>query len=45
MRCRSLSDLNETIISNLHNLPQDIELVAGIPRSGHSDCKPLEPCR
>lgn len=31
---RSINDLNRSVIDNLHKLPQDIELIAGIPRSG-----------
>lgn len=34
MNYRSLADLNDAIISNLHRLPRDIDLVVGIPRSG-----------
>lgn len=34
MNYRSLADLNDTIITNLHRLPPDIDLVVGIPRSG-----------
>lgn len=34
MNYRSLADLNDTIIRNLHRLPRDIDLVVGIPRSG-----------
>ncbi|SDL95080.1 phosphoribosyltransferase [Paracoccus chinensis] len=34
MNYRSLADLNDTILHNLHRLPQDIDLVVGIPRSG-----------
>ena len=34
MNYRSLADLNDTIARNLHRLPQDIDLVVGIPRSG-----------
>jgi len=31
---RSIADLNETIIRNMHRVPRDIDLVVGIPRSG-----------
>lgn len=34
MNYRSLADLNDAIVSNLHRLPRDIDLVVGIPRSG-----------
>lgn len=34
MNYRSLADLNDTIVQNLHRLPCDIDLVVGIPRSG-----------
>lgn len=34
MNYRSLADLNDAIITNLHRLPRDIDLVVGIPRSG-----------
>lgn len=34
MNYRSLADLNDTIVRNLHRLPRDIDLVVGIPRSG-----------
>lgn len=34
MNYRSLADLNDAIITNLHRLPSDIDLVVGIPRSG-----------
>lgn len=34
MNYKSLADLNDTIITNLHRLPADIDLVVGIPRSG-----------
>lgn len=34
MNYRSLADLNDTIVRNLHRLPGDIDLVVGIPRSG-----------
>lgn len=34
MNYRSLADLNDTIITNLHRLPRDIDLVVGVPRSG-----------
>lgn len=31
---RSIADMNEAILNNLHKLPHDIDLVVGIPRSG-----------
>ena len=31
---RSISDLNETLIKNLHKFPHDVSLIVGIPRSG-----------
>jgi uncharacterized HAD superfamily protein/hypoxanthine phosphoribosyltransferase len=34
MNYRSLADLNDAIITNIHRLPRDIDLVVGIPRSG-----------
>lgn len=34
MNYRSLADMNDAIITNLHRLPRDIDLVVGIPRSG-----------
>lgn len=34
MHYRSVADLNETILANLHRLPRDIDLVVGVPRSG-----------
>lgn len=34
MQYRSIADLNATIVTELHRLPQDIDLVVGIPRSG-----------
>ncbi|MBQ9390241.1 MAG: hypothetical protein IJU07_08715 [Synergistaceae bacterium] len=34
MNFRTLSDLNRTIFSHLHELPKDIDIIAGIPRSG-----------
>ena len=34
MNYRTFSDLNEVIVSRLHVLPHDIDLVVGIPRSG-----------
>jgi uncharacterized HAD superfamily protein len=34
MHYRSISDLNRTIVGNLHKLPRDLDLVVGIPRSG-----------
>jgi len=34
MNYRSISDLNEIILKNIHMIPRDIDLVIGIPRSG-----------
>lgn len=34
MNYRSFSQLNDIIIKNLHKVPNDIDLVVGIPRSG-----------
>lgn len=34
MNYRSISDLNNTILRELHVIPRDIDLVVGIPRSG-----------
>jgi uncharacterized HAD superfamily protein len=34
MQFRSIADLNRTVISHLHRLPRDIDVVVGIPRSG-----------
>ncbi|WP_242118884.1 phosphoribosyltransferase family protein [Aestuariivivens sediminicola] len=34
MNYRSISDLNNTILRQLHLIPRDIDLVVGIPRSG-----------
>lgn len=34
MEYRSVADLHNTIIRNLHRVPRDIDLVVGIPRSG-----------
>ncbi|EHH07679.1 phosphoribosyltransferase [Mesorhizobium amorphae] len=34
MHYRSISDMNDAIVSNLHRLPRDIDLVVGVPRSG-----------
>lgn len=34
MNYRSIADMNNTIVRNLHRLPRDIDLVVGIPRSG-----------
>jgi uncharacterized HAD superfamily protein/adenine/guanine phosphoribosyltransferase-like PRPP-binding protein len=31
---RSIADMNDAIVQNLHRLPKDIDLVVGIPRSG-----------
>lgn len=34
MHYRSITNMNATIVKNLHRLPRDIDLVVGIPRSG-----------
>ena len=34
MNYRSISDLNETILRNIHIIPRDIDLIVGVPRSG-----------
>lgn len=34
MNYRSISDINNTILEQLHLIPRDIDLVVGIPRSG-----------
>src|SRR5262249_28728659 len=34
MYYRSVADMNDAIVRNLHRLPSDIDLVVGIPRSG-----------
>jgi len=34
MNYRSIADLNWIIMSNLHRIPSDVDLVVGIPRSG-----------
>lgn len=34
MHYRSIADMNDAIVQNLHRLPKDIDLVVGIPRSG-----------
>lgn len=34
MHFRSVSDLNQCVMSNLHRLPVDVDIVVGIPRSG-----------
>ena len=34
MNYRSISDLNDTILRNLHLIPRNIDLVVGVPRSG-----------
>lgn len=31
---RSIRDLNQTILKNLHRVPRDIDVIVGIPRSG-----------
>jgi uncharacterized HAD superfamily protein/adenine/guanine phosphoribosyltransferase-like PRPP-binding protein len=34
MHYRSISNMNDAIVRNLHRLPRDIDLVVGVPRSG-----------
>jgi uncharacterized HAD superfamily protein/hypoxanthine phosphoribosyltransferase len=34
MYFRSVRDLNACVISNLHRIPREVEVIAGIPRSG-----------
>lgn len=34
MNYRSISDMNDAVVRNLHRLPRDIDLVVGVPRSG-----------
>lgn len=34
MHYRSIADMNDAIVQNLHRLPRDIDLVVGVPRSG-----------
>jgi len=34
MNYRSINDLNNTILKQLHLIPRDIDLVVGVPRSG-----------
>lgn len=34
MNFRSLDDLGQVIVENLHKIPRDVDLVVGIPRSG-----------
>ena len=34
MHYRSIADLNDTVLTRLHRLPPDVDLVVGIPRSG-----------
>jgi orotate phosphoribosyltransferase len=34
MNFRSINDLNTTIVTNLHKIPSDVDLIVGIPRSG-----------
>jgi len=34
MNYRSVADLNDTILQNLRRLPQNLDLVVGVPRSG-----------
>ncbi len=34
MNFRSVANLNETIVRNIHLLPNDIDIIVGVPRSG-----------
>ena len=34
MNYRSIADLNRDIISGLHKIPEDVDLIVGVPRSG-----------
>lgn len=34
MQYRSIADMNDVLLRNLHKLPRDIDLVVGVPRSG-----------
>jgi uncharacterized HAD superfamily protein/hypoxanthine phosphoribosyltransferase len=34
MHYRSIDDMNQVILRNLHKVPEDVDLVVGIPRSG-----------
>lgn len=34
MNFRSIGDLDQCIVSNLHKIPHDVDLIVGIPRSG-----------
>lgn len=34
MHFRSLADLQKTVLTNLHRVPRDVDLIVGIPRSG-----------
>jgi uncharacterized HAD superfamily protein/adenine/guanine phosphoribosyltransferase-like PRPP-binding protein len=34
MNYRSISDMNDAILRNMHRVPRDIDLVVGVPRSG-----------
>ncbi len=34
MHYRSIADMNAAIVSGLHRLPSDLDLVVGVPRSG-----------
>ncbi len=34
MNYRSVDDLNQCVLKNLHKVPDDVELIVGIPRSG-----------
>ncbi len=35
MHYRTISDMNDVIVANLHRLPNEIDLVVGVPRSGY----------
>ncbi|MBT8092754.1 MAG: phosphoribosyltransferase, partial [Gammaproteobacteria bacterium] len=34
MNYRSVRDLNRIIVENLHQVPDDVDLIVGVPRSG-----------
>lgn len=34
MNYRSISNLNTTIVNNIHRVPRDVDVIVGIPRSG-----------
>ena len=34
MNYRSINDMNNAILNNMHRLPRDLDLVVGVPRSG-----------